>query len=159
MLICVLFLSLIANVLSCASCYSNGFQFSCGITANMGGCTYKCCNGIWRACPQCDPYPCPVCPMIDHPVIEYKNTSQGILYSNQIQTAIKENNIYVKGPIVHSSKLNVGSHVWWPIESEKMAVLEVEHHNVTEYKDNCCWSIEVGTSCVYKYCCGTGCCC
>jgi hypothetical protein len=92
-------------------------------------------------------------------VIEYKATNDGVIYSNMVQTQIKIQHTFVKGPILHSSKLPVGSYVEWPIAPHKKAILQVEYNNVTADHDNCCWSMEVGSECEYKYCCGKGCCC
>jgi hypothetical protein len=156
------------------TCTYAGQQYTCG--AIRGG--EICCKNEWFACEWCSTGGCFICPQCYTPcackespdsikTIDYMITSDGIIYSNYVQSAIKINESYVRGPIVHSSELNIGSHVWWPVVeqphtqsvrpgpwrpwqstdyealwpiSEKMAVLEVEHHNVTSERDNCCWS-------------------
>jgi hypothetical protein len=90
---------------------------------------------------------------------DYKFTKDGILYSNYIYTAVPTIFGYGLGPRVHSSELSVGLTVFWPIHETAIGIFKVYHHNVTADHDNCCWSIQLGTSCEAKYCCGSTCCC
>jgi hypothetical protein len=173
-----LFLVLIAITIasSCEPCMYANMNFSCGsIMYQLDVYPYSCCNGNWLRCsgPLVDPV-CPFCELIDNEDeqektihdeilgtndIKYKYTSDGTIYSNYVRTAISSSSGYEMGPIVHSSELTVGSTVYWPIHGSDIGIFEVYHHNVTADHDNCCWSVEIGSSCEAKYCCGNGCCC
>ncbi len=147
----------------CASCYSAGYQYSCGMSVDWGGCVYMCCNADWVPCHYkgaCEQRGCPRC---SSPGLIYSQTEDGTLYSSYLTLASKSDDKYSRGKIVHSSTLSVGDLVVWSgfdFDSTKDVVITVEHHNVTEDNDKCCIGLEVGVpACELKLCCGTGCCC
>lgn len=73
-----------------------------------------------------------------------------------------KNNIWQIGQTVPSYKLSVGDKIWCPVSTSNHLLLEVEYHNVTELRSQCCWALTVGTTCTYKYCYasdGSKCCC
>ena len=91
----------------------------------------------------------------------YRTNKLGVLYSDTVTKAVLENNQWQIGDTVHSSELKVGDKIWWPNGMANHVLLQVEYHNVTATRNNCCWSVSVGFPeiCKVKYCCGTGCCC
>lgn len=148
----------------CYPCYSAGHEYSCGISANWGGCFYMCCDGSWKSCMSKDTCEVQFCPKCISG-IEYSKTKDGRLYSEFL--SIAQYNYFTRkyhaGQVVHSSNVKVGDLIVWPGDEFNLTnevVLAVQHHEVTESKSKCCIGLEIGIpECELKLCCGNGCCC
>lgn len=160
----------------CGECLSNGFAFSCGITVNMGGCTYVCCNTYWVQCGRyCNPVGCRCPGSLDFNATvivpinksQYDLTEDKRLFTQYVTTAVQVDDKVRPGQIKHSSELRVGDLVMWPGHDlgtgdlGSHVVMTVGHHNVSRSQAKCCASISIGfpPSCHVKFCCGNGCCC
>jgi len=92
--------------------------------------------------------------------IVYKTSENGEIYSEYLSIAIKENNKWIKGPIVHSSNLMLGSKIWWMDNNGIQYVTEIGHYNVTSEFTDCTskYRVPIYENCKSIHCCGAGCC-
>lgn len=169
MKVLLVLLCLLSTLVYGFGCEYGGVTYGCGAWIPNPGQQCCCCgyNDRWITCDygRCT---CPQCvyelDLTNDEQIMYQYTNDGILYSNRVRIAhqiIGDNDVveYVPGSVIASDMIKLGSTVFHPIGENKHIVLPVEHYNVTDTRNNCCWAITLGTTCTYKYCCGVGCCC
>lgn len=146
-------------------CYYQDTPYNCGTIHH----SEICWDGNWLSCRwnsyydcyHCKCENCTLCP-VSPKIVNYKVTFDGTIYSNFVQTVMpKDHNLFVNGPILHSSKITVGSYVRWPNDLMRTSVLQVDYHNVTTDRDNCCFATHLGPNaeCRRRFCCGEECCC
>lgn len=166
-------LLLVKLSMGCDYCVYANMQFSCGAIYGdkvcFNGAWYSCSWDDHRGCYTCHcPYlpnggsDCPV-PIFDDR-ITYKLSEENIIYSDMVQRVVKTSEEYKLDLVVPSKEIVVGDYVWWPTKlstdgPSEFEIVLVEYASVSASRSNCCWSIEIGSACEAKYCCGNGCCC